>query len=68
MIPIHDPENRIELQKSPQHVAFVPVTSLLDPWLRIFEGIEDVMEMDEHTRAQVGQDLEEQGVYVAAYF
>lgn len=50
-----------------QKIGLVPRPALIDPLLRIFERIEDIVEMDEHPHLQRRHDSKENVVDVAAY-
>src|SRR5258706_10319579 len=72
-LPAHDVERgqldapcRVEFEEGAQHVGFVPGAAFLVPGHGIFEGMEDVVDMDEHSATNPRQDLEEQEVHVAA--
>ncbi len=55
----------VVLQKSPQQISLIPRSSLIHQFPRILEGIEDVMKMDIHPRAQIRENLKKEIVHIA---
>jgi len=46
-VEVDDLENVIELQERPDEVGFIPSTSFLKPYLWVFKGPQDVVEMNQ---------------------
>src|SRR5881296_3415058 len=63
-----DLEGAVVLKKSAQQVRLVPCSAFIDPVARVFERIEDVMEMDVDAFLQERQDLKDDVIHVAARF
>src|SRR5579875_288082 len=61
-----DLELAIEGQEGSEKVGLRPCPPLAHPFLRVLEGIEDVMEVDVDPTAQAGQALVEQVLHIAA--
>src|SRR5216117_1234777 len=62
-----DLENTVVLEKGPKHVGLVPRPPLVDPLLRIFEGVEHVVEVNEHSAGEPWQNPEEDMIDVAVH-
>src|SRR6185312_6633300 len=63
-----DAECAVERQECPQQVCLGPATALAEPAFGVFEGPEDVVDVDEDAVGEAGEDFEEQQVDVAAGF
>jgi len=46
-VEVDDLEDVIELQERPDEVGFIPSTSFLKPYLWVFKGPQDVVEMNQ---------------------
>src|SRR5690349_11893027 len=60
------PESAVVLQKRAQEVSLVPCDAVLEPRLRVLEGIEHVVKVHVYARREGRQNLEEQPVQIAA--
>src|SRR5712692_4208535 len=62
----HDLEVVIELQKRPKKICLRPRSTLVNPLSRIFERVENIMEVNVNTCLQARQDLKQDHVYIAS--
>ena len=53
-------------EESAKDIRLIVIPTVVEPKGWIFEWEKNVVEMDEHTSFQMGQDIEEQHLYVAS--
>ena len=61
----HYLEIGVVLQERPQHVGFVPCSSLINPFPRIFKWVHDVVHVNIHSRLKRRQQIEEEMIDIA---
>ena len=58
----------VVLKKRTEHICLIPRLSVVNPFSRIFEGIENVVKVNIDTRLQCGQDDREKIIHIATDF
>jgi hypothetical protein len=64
----NDAKAIIVLQEGPQEVRFRPCPSFVNPFFRVLERVENIMQMNIYSLLKTRKNLEEESINVAIHF